>query len=239
MNYKNHYDKLITRAQTRKLSTYVESHHIIPRCVGGKNTANNKVNLTPEEHYVAHQLLVKIYPNNYKLIYAANMMCVNSKNLNRLYNKSFGWLRRKLSETQKINQSGNKNSRFKTCWIYNSELKKSKSIQISELEYYLDNNWEKGRIINFDENIIKKCVICNKILPCIVKRKTCNNECYSILKIELNKNRSCLFNREEEFLKIYNEYLNVDKTLKIMGFPGNQASWGKRAREILIKAGLL
>ena len=72
MNYQKHYNKLINRARSRILDYYCESHHIVPVCMGGKGT--EEVLLTPEEHYVAHQLLVKMYPNNSRLIYAANMM---------------------------------------------------------------------------------------------------------------------------------------------------------------------
>lgn len=64
-----HYDRLIERARIRKLEGYVEKHHILPKCIGGSNDKTNIVSLTPEEHYVAHQLLVKIYPGVQGLIY--------------------------------------------------------------------------------------------------------------------------------------------------------------------------
>lgn len=69
MNYKLHYDKLIKRANNRILDCYTECHHIIPRCMGGNEDLNNLVNLLPEEHFVAHQLLIKIYPDQPKLVY--------------------------------------------------------------------------------------------------------------------------------------------------------------------------
>lgn len=97
MNYKKHYDKLIDRARNRKLSCYTEVHHIVPRCMGGSDEHTNLVRLTPEEHYVAHQLLVKIYPAERKLVFAAWMMC-RGKNRN---NKVYGWIRKARSEAQK------------------------------------------------------------------------------------------------------------------------------------------
>lgn len=99
MDYKKHYDALITRAQTRTIDCYVEKHHIIPRCMGGDNDPINFVRLTPEEHYLAHQLLVKIYPGNHKLVFAAQMMCITGKGQKR-NNKQFGWLRRKFAEAK-------------------------------------------------------------------------------------------------------------------------------------------
>jgi len=59
MNYKKHYNILMDRAKNRELKGYTEKHHIVPKCVGGNDDASNIVVLTPEEHYVAHQLLLK------------------------------------------------------------------------------------------------------------------------------------------------------------------------------------
>lgn len=96
MNYQKHYDLLITRAQNRNIRGYTEKHHIIPRCMGGSDDKINLVRLTPEEHYVAHQLLVKIHPNHQGLINAAVLM--TACNIIQVRNnKLFGWIKRKLS----------------------------------------------------------------------------------------------------------------------------------------------
>lgn len=109
MNYRSHYDRLICRARMRdKPCGYVEMHHVIPSCIGGEDTPENLVVLTPEEHFVAHQLLVKIYPQNAKLAYAALMMSANSPHTRR-NNKAYGWLRRLVSE-HKRGPSGIKHS---------------------------------------------------------------------------------------------------------------------------------
>lgn len=98
MDYNKHYTLLIERAKNRKMDGYFEKHHVIPRCLGGNDSKDNLVALTPEEHYLAHQMLVKIYPNNHKLIKAAVMMTTHNS-YHRVNNKIFGWLRRKLSES--------------------------------------------------------------------------------------------------------------------------------------------
>lgn len=100
MNYKKHYNLLIERARNRVLDCYTERHHVMPKCMGGSNDADNLVDLTAEEHYVAHQLLVKMYPGVRGLIYAANQMTGNAHG-HRSNNKSYGWLRRKCSEVMK------------------------------------------------------------------------------------------------------------------------------------------
>lgn len=105
MNYQLHYSRLIERAKTRQLDCYVERHHIIPRCMGGTDSKDNLVKLTPEEHFLAHQLLVKIYPNNNKLVFAATCMTRNS-NGKRTDNKLYGWIRRRLSKAVSIQQTG-------------------------------------------------------------------------------------------------------------------------------------
>ena len=37
MDYKKHYNALIERARGRELDAYVEWHHVIPKCMGGKD----------------------------------------------------------------------------------------------------------------------------------------------------------------------------------------------------------
>ena len=90
MNYVQHYNKLISRSKQRILEGYSENHHIIPRCMSGSDHPSNIVALTPEEHYIAHLLLAKIYPSNTKLLFAAKMMANRN-------NKNYGWVKRKFS----------------------------------------------------------------------------------------------------------------------------------------------
>ena len=93
MDYQRHYDALIERARYRKAVGYVERHHVVPRCLGGGDEPANLVPLTPEEHFVAHQLLVRLHPENSKLALAALMMTAGKYRSNRLY----GWIRRRFS----------------------------------------------------------------------------------------------------------------------------------------------
>lgn len=64
MNYRRVYNQLIQRARTRSLDGYCEKHHILPRCMGGNDAKDNIVKLTAKEHFLAHKLLVRIYPKN-------------------------------------------------------------------------------------------------------------------------------------------------------------------------------
>ena len=60
MKYKIWYNNIVERARDRNLDTYTETHHILPRSLGGDDTAENLVELTAREHFICHWLLVKM-----------------------------------------------------------------------------------------------------------------------------------------------------------------------------------
>lgn len=61
MNYQKVYDCVVLLNHTFFEGEYFETHHKVPKSIGGTNDRNNLVNLTAREHYIAHLLLVKIY----------------------------------------------------------------------------------------------------------------------------------------------------------------------------------
>ena len=69
MNYQKLYYAIINNAAKRENLSYVESHHIIPKFLGGSDEKSNRVLLTPREHFICHLLLSKFVPDNKK--YAA------------------------------------------------------------------------------------------------------------------------------------------------------------------------
>jgi len=146
MNYIYHYDRLINRAKQRELNKeiYTEQHHIIPKCMGGDDSVENLVKLTPEEHYTAHLLLIKIYPNQHSLYYAAVMMCATNNfhsNGSGRSNKIYGWLKRKYVAICK-QRVGEKNGSYGTRWVTNGvEAKKIKKTDI------IPEGYVKGRVI--------------------------------------------------------------------------------------------
>jgi len=79
MNYQKIYDQIIERARKegRKKGegVYYEAHHIVPKCLGGKNTKSNLILLTAKEHFLCHWLLHRLYPTDHRLSYAFWMMC--------------------------------------------------------------------------------------------------------------------------------------------------------------------
>ncbi len=150
MDYKKHYQNLIEKSKNRELFSYYEKHHIVPKCLGGTDDASNIALLTPEEHFVAHLLLVKIY-NTPELVYAANMMTVSSHTNNARKNKRYGWLRRKLQLAAK-QRTGTSNGSYGKPWYHCPvTLESGKFSPGDEPE-----NWTKGRT----PKKTNKCKLC-------------------------------------------------------------------------------
>ena len=75
MDYQKIYNAMISKALTRpELVGYYETHHVLPKCMGGTNDLSNLVKLTAREHFIAHWLLVKMHPKVWKLYYAMFQM---------------------------------------------------------------------------------------------------------------------------------------------------------------------
>lgn len=98
LKYFKIYDNLIERARSRKLIGYTESHHIIPKCLGGSNLSENLVNLTAREHFIAHRLLCRMYSHN-GLKFALVMMTMS----NLRQQRTFKITSRTYEEIKKLN----------------------------------------------------------------------------------------------------------------------------------------
>lgn len=113
MNYDKIYNQLISRCGDRKKEprnspsyVYYESHHIVPRCMGGSDSCENLVLLTAEEHWVAHLLLCRMYPDEPKLAFACKAMSITGGNSGRTTNRLFGWIRRSVSDALVVMNTG-------------------------------------------------------------------------------------------------------------------------------------
>jgi hypothetical protein len=122
MNYIKLYQTIIDNVKKQNRvkngSFLFESHHIVPKSIGGSNCRDNLVLLTPKEHYICHRLLVEIHrgtENEHKMYYA--MWCMinglgnqkryatTSKIYDRLRNEMFKIIKVRVSDNRKeINQ---------------------------------------------------------------------------------------------------------------------------------------
>lgn len=152
MNYLYHYKKLVRRAisdnrvklkKSHKNYIYYESHHIIPKSLGGTNVSSNIVLLTAREHFVAHILLVKIcekrygrfHKNTYKMIVSSNRQKLNSKN-SYVYERN----KLKLSECMRVNNPMNNPEYRKRM----ADAKRGKMFKIKNKNP--KGPWNKGKI---------------------------------------------------------------------------------------------
>ena len=103
MNYRRAYNSLIADARSDPPKGYRELHHIIPRCMNGDDNPNNLIYLSARQHFVAHQLLVKMYPWHAGLVYAA----WNMSNKRTYNSRRYAWVRTRNSEMVSRRSKGN------------------------------------------------------------------------------------------------------------------------------------
>lgn len=185
--YREVYDRIIYRAKTREpLTGYVERHHIMPRCMGGSDDADNMVTLTPEEHYVCHQLLVKLHPTHVGLRRAVYMMSyVSGSTQGRASNKLYGWLKRKNKWKPRIV------SNCKTC---NKEM----VVLACFNRKYCSKRCMYDRLY---KEKVRKCKQCKNdfIVPRIRKDQTfCSPKCSSASQVKI-VSKCCKFCSKEFF----------------------------------------
>lgn len=222
MNYKKLYDALIERAKGRTLTGYKENHHIIPKCMGGDDNKENLVYLTAREHFLAHLMLVEINPKQYGLINAVHMMCLNSETqLRGSKNRMYGWLRERFSKSISFYQQGERNSQFGNSWVFNEDLKQSKTVPKIDLEEWLSIGWTKGRKLSFDpksEKNCKKCGAVNCVRPDICSKHQMINTMITVFDFDKTSFGSEKFYEEYDRVvkMIHDEYhINMFSTVEI------------------------
>jgi len=79
--YKTWHDNIIANGKKRILIGYKEKHHILPRCMGGKDNKENLATLTAREHFIIHILLCKFTTGQakMKMLYAHKAMSYYKK----------------------------------------------------------------------------------------------------------------------------------------------------------------
>jgi hypothetical protein len=125
VNYDKIYTSIIQNRKSNPVTGYTENHHILPKCLFPQfeNLREHKwngVRLTAREHFVCHQLLIKIYPKNYKLICAGSWMSNN----NRYNSKKYSWLKILFISTPQSKETRLKRSLSATGRKASEETKK-------------------------------------------------------------------------------------------------------------------
>ena len=111
--YKKWYDDIIKRAQIRVIVGYSETHHILPRSLGGSDDPTNLVKLTAREHFICHVLLTKLNTghNKNKMIRAVMFMkSANSKQQRYINSRLYSKARVEFSQQQSHQMQGKNNN---------------------------------------------------------------------------------------------------------------------------------
>lgn len=176
--YTKIYYSLINKRKRDKLSkdtTYCESHHIIPKSLGGSNLSYNLINLTAREHYIAHKLLTKMtFGENKRKMWWAFHKIIHSKNSEfapnaKVYEK-FRLLWKmfiKDNHPSKTNDNWSKNvsKSIKKNWENDQNRKDrfAKSIVVN-IKSWRENNPEKFKMAQQRNAIKSKLKICDRII---------------------------------------------------------------------------
>jgi hypothetical protein len=188
MNYQAVYDRIISKAKLQsrvKLPkddpnyVYYESHHIVPKCIGGDGRCNqwkwhpNIILLTPKEHFICHLLLSEIYPNNTSIVSSVWLMCnttytksgqyrykPSSKTYERLkLKKSNNTVKSETKRKQSLAQKGNKNGAGNKGNKYGPCKEETRlKIGLANKGRTASNGGRKIKVASFLE-----CPHCNKI----------------------------------------------------------------------------
>ena len=123
-NYQQRYQKFIKSRPTRTKIKFdgCETHHIIPKSVGGSNDLSNLVVLTPREHFIAHMMLVKCYKgkSKSKMVYALMKLSIANGNHHgyRLTAKRYETIKNRFARQVSINTRNQmKDSEWKKKWL--------------------------------------------------------------------------------------------------------------------------
>jgi hypothetical protein len=113
--YEKWYKDITDRGQTRITDERTESHHIVPKCLGGADDKSNLTNVTLREHFLCHWLLTKIYygKERHQLLKALWMMKAENQNQTRYHTKItsrvYATLKEEYSKLQSIKVTGKGN----------------------------------------------------------------------------------------------------------------------------------
>lgn len=101
--YTTWYYLIITQAQNRvNCPQIIENHHIIPKSLGGDNSVENLVKLTPREHFVCHLLLTKMVTGKeQRKMWFASYIMMRGKKRYKTSSRMYEIIRQKMIQALK------------------------------------------------------------------------------------------------------------------------------------------
>lgn len=154
MNYIKIYNRLICNAKNESRQkgseVYYENHHILPRCLEGTDEKDNLVLLTAREHFIAHWLLIKIHPDNFKLIYALNSFALSNQGRRGGRSHLYKYARELYIRALKHNDEWKRKmakSLSELIWIKNEKTEECLRIHKNSLDDFLSIGYTIGRFL--------------------------------------------------------------------------------------------
>lgn len=161
------YQQLINQRKTQPLNKddyekgYVETHHIIPKCIGGDDSSDNLINLFAKEHFIAHYLLWKAYEDEEigdKFNCAVIMMAKGTKHgcrkdfrdyiiASEEYHEARVSFAKYLSQSMPSKVSGQNNGNYGKHWYYDPDTKRSKIFAEGEQP----DGWKRGMYVTDEQ----------------------------------------------------------------------------------------
>ena len=130
--YTKWYFNIVSAAQNRDISGYIEKHHIIPKSLGGNNKKENLVNLSGREHFICHWLLTKMVSDTkqkYQMWNAFSCMLYRERpgqDRYRVNSKTFECIKKSGSTIKSKMWSGKGNPMYKK--IHSTESREKMSV---------------------------------------------------------------------------------------------------------------
>ncbi len=142
--YYKWYINIIQNRLKNPIDGYTESHHILPKSLGGSDDVTNLVKLSSKEHFIVHQLLPRFISGrgHYKMIKAAQCMFMKSKYTDVRYINSnlYAYIKPKIANATR--QYMIKYSPFKNPIIH---AKTMKTRELNGTNVWLTNNPMKNK----------------------------------------------------------------------------------------------
>ena len=122
----NRYIKFISTINNSDESI-TESHHILPKSMGGTDHPSNLINLTPRQHYLAHWMLLKAYKSREMTAAFFSMCNQNNQYQHRIYTLNYRIYERLRKHFSKMISESTKE-----LWENSEYREKHKSANLTE-----------------------------------------------------------------------------------------------------------
>lgn len=153
--YTKIYYSIIENAKTKTYLGYTETHHIIPKSLGGTNKKCNLVKMSAREHFICHKLLMKMVVGNarYKMVEAFSYFSNNTKRKLQFNSRQIEEIRKANAIASSYRNKGNQFHKFRKP--ANDNLKKFRSENATNSKW-VNNGIEEKFTINHKE-LVDNC----------------------------------------------------------------------------------